>query len=254
MEFFQFQGVSIAYVDLRADEGANDPVILIHGFASNHLVNWVNTSWSRTLNRAGFRVIALDNRGHGQSGKLYAPEDYSAAIMAEDAGALMDHLGIARADVMGYSMGARIATFLALKSPERVRSLLLGGLGIRLIEGGGLPSGIAEAMETPSLASLTDPAQRMFRQFAEQTGSDLLALAACMRGSRQRVSVEEFSALAMPVMVSVGTRDPIAGDPHRLAALARNGQAFDVLDRDHNSAVGDRSHKEAVLAFLARRP
>jgi pimeloyl-ACP methyl ester carboxylesterase len=121
MEFFQSQGVSIGYVDLRADEGANDPVILIHGFASNHLVNWVNTSWTRTLNRAGFRVIALDNRGHGQSGKLYAPEDYSAAIMAEDAEALMDHLGIARADVMGYSMGARIATFLALKSPERGR-------------------------------------------------------------------------------------------------------------------------------------
>ena len=158
MEFFQSQGVSIAYVDLRADEGANDPVILVHGFASNHLVNWVNTSWTRTLNRAGFRVIALDNRGHGESAKLYDPELYQIGTMAGDVRALMDHLHIERADMMGYSMGARIATFLALKSPERVRSLLLGGLGIRLIEGGGLPSGIAEAMEANPLLDTAAPA------------------------------------------------------------------------------------------------
>ena len=86
---------------------------------------------------------------------------------------------------MGYSMGARIAAFLALEHPDRVRSMVLGGLGMHLIDGVGLPESIAEALEAPSLADVTDPQGRMFRAFADQTKSDRRALAACIRGSRQ---------------------------------------------------------------------
>ncbi len=109
MQFFDSDGVRIAYIDFAPASGAGDPVLLVHGFASNHAVNWVNTMWVKTLTRAGYRVIALDNRGHGQSEKLYEPAAYTPAVMAEDARRLLDHLGIERADVMGYSMGARIA-------------------------------------------------------------------------------------------------------------------------------------------------
>ncbi len=66
----------------------------------------------------------------------------------------MDHLDIPRADVMGYSMGARIAAFLALAHPDRVRSAVFGGLGSRLVDGVGLPESIAEALEAPSLADV----------------------------------------------------------------------------------------------------
>ena len=137
MPSFQNDGVDIAYLD----EGEGEPVVLVHGFASTKEVNWVNPGWVSTLTRAGRRVIALDNRGHGASAKLYDPAAYHSAVMAEDVRALLDHLGIARADVMGYSMGARIAAFLALAHPERVRSVVLGGLGIRLVDGVG-PAGI----------------------------------------------------------------------------------------------------------------
>ena len=89
------------------DEGEGEPIVLIHGFASNKEVNWVYPGWVTTLRRAGRRVIALDNRGHGESTKLYDPAAYHSAIMAEDVRALLDHLGLGRADVMGYSMGAR---------------------------------------------------------------------------------------------------------------------------------------------------
>jgi pimeloyl-ACP methyl ester carboxylesterase len=254
MHSFLSAGVRIAYVDIAPEEGAGDPVVLVHGFASNHAVNWVNTSWTRTLSRAGYRVVALDNRGHGRSEKLYEPAAYSSDVMAADVSRLMDHLGIARADVMGYSMGARITAHLALAAPDRVRSALLGGLGIHLVEGVGLPLGIADAMEAPSLDVLTDPMQRMFRAFAEQTGSDLKALAACIRGSRQTLTREQVASIRVPVQVAVGTRDAVSGDGPALAALIPGAVAVDIPGRDHNLAVGDKIHKQAVLDFLAHRP
>src|SRR5215211_6859454 len=112
MLFFSSQGVRLAYIDVPPESGSGDPVLLVHGFASNHAVNWVNTLWVTTLTRAGYRVIALDNRGHGQSQKLYRPEDYDSSVMAGDLRRLLDHLGLERADLIGYSMGARIAAHL----------------------------------------------------------------------------------------------------------------------------------------------
>ena len=254
MQSFSSGGVRIAFVDVPPATGAADPVVLVHGFASNHAVNWVNTLWIQALTRAGYRVVALDNRGHGQSEKLYRPEDYDSSVMAGDVRRLLDHLGIARADVMGYSMGARIAAHLAVIDPDRVRSLLLGGLGIRLVHGVGLPMNIADAMEVPSLDRLTDPMQRMFRAFAEQTKSDLKALAACIRGSRQTLSEQEVAGIRAPTLVSVGTADTVAGPAGELASLMPNARALDIPGRDHNLAVGDKVHKQGVLAFLAERP
>jgi pimeloyl-ACP methyl ester carboxylesterase len=248
-------GCEVAYVDLLPQPGPGAPgsaILLIHGFASTHAVNWVATSWTTTLTAAGHRVIAMDNRGHGRSQKFYSPEDYDTKLMAADAAHLLDHLGVPRAHVMGYSMGARIAAYLALARPERVESLLLGGLGIHLVEGVGLPVGIADAMEATSLAALTDPTQRMFRAFAEQTKSDLRALAACIRGSRQVVSREEVGRIRARTLISVGTRDGIAGSAEDLARLIPGARALDIPGRDHNLAVGDRVHKEGVLAFLAQ--
>jgi pimeloyl-ACP methyl ester carboxylesterase len=254
MQFFTSGGIRLAYIDVPPESGAGDPILLIHGFASNHAVNWVNTLWVTTLTRAGFRAIAFDNRGHGQSDKLYRVEDYDSSVMAGDAARLLDHLGIERADVMGYSMGARIAAHLAVIAPARVRSLMLGGLGIRLVHGVGLPLNIADAMEAPSLDTLTDPMQRMFRAFAEQTRSDLQALAACIRGSRQTLSEEEVAAIAAPALVSVGTSDTVAGSAQQLADIMPNARALDIPGRDHNLAVGDKAHKQGVLDFLAHRP
>ena len=252
---FSSDGVEIAFIDV-APEGHDrgEPILLIHGFASNHRINWVNPRWVETLTHAGRRVVAFDNRGHGASEKLYAPADYRSDLMARDAANLLAHLGVGRADVMGYSMGARIASFLALGRPELVRSLILGGLGDRLVHGAGLPAGVAEAMEVPSLDSLSDPIQRMFRAFADQTKSDRAALAACIRGSRQSLTPAGVARIAQPTLVAVGTLDEVAGDPLRLAAMLPRGEALDIPGRDHNRAVGDKAFKAGVLAFLQRRP
>lgn len=252
MQKFSSDGVNLAFIDLAPTNDAprGESIILVHGFASSHMVNWVNTQWTKTLTHAGYRVVALDNRGHGQSDKPHEPEAYSSHIMAEDVRRLMDHLEIARADVMGYSMGARISAHLALAHPQRLRSLLLGGLGIHLVEGVGLPLGIADAMEAPSLDVLSDPMQRMFRAFADANKSDLEALAACIRGSRQTLTPDEVGRIVMPTLISVGTKDDVAGSGQELAALIPNAEAFAIEGRDHNLAVGDKIHKQAVLDFL----
>jgi pimeloyl-ACP methyl ester carboxylesterase len=248
MPRFQHGSVEIAFLD----EGEGEPIVLVHGFASNKEVNWVQPGWIATLKRAGRRAIALDNRGHGQSSKLYDPAAYHTDTMADDVRALLDHLGIVRADTMGYSMGARICAFLALKAPERVRSAIFGGLGIHLVEGG-LPESIAAALEAPSLADVTDPQGRMFRAFAERTGSDLKALAACIRGSRQTLTREQVASIRVPVLIAVGTKDTVAGSAHALVALIPGAQVLDIPGRDHMLAVGDKVFKAGVLKFLAER-
>ena len=255
MQTFLSDGVTLAYRDMPA-EGLDlgEPILLIHGFASSHQINWIAPSWATTLTRAGRRTILFDNRGHGESEKLYDPESYATERMAQDAVNLLDHLSVSHADVMGYSMGARIAAFLALQHPARVRGLILGGLGDHLVDGVGLPLGIADAMEAPSLAMLLDPTQRLFRAFAEQNRSDLRALAACIRGSRQTLTVAEVGAIVAPTLIAIGTADTVAGDGHKLAAMFKQAKALDIPGRDHNRAVGDKVYKDGALEFLAFRP
>jgi pimeloyl-ACP methyl ester carboxylesterase len=250
LQTFLHDGLRLAFRDEPAAGGHNTPVLLIHGFASSISVNWMFPGWFKTLGDAGYRVIAIENRGHGASDKPHAPEAYATLKMAEDARALLDHLGISHAFVQGYSMGARISSFLALHHPERVAALALGGLGIHLIDGVGLPLGIAEALERDDPENITDPTQKMFRLFAEKNRQDLVALAACIRGSRQVLSREEAGRIAVPTLVCVGTNDPIAGAPEPLAALIPDARAFAIEGRDHNLAVGDRTHRAAVLAFF----
>jgi len=250
MPHFTHDDVEIAFLD----EGDGEPIVLVHGFASNKAVNWVYPGWVTTLVRAGRRVIALDNRGHGESTKLYDPAAYHSAIMAEDVRALLDHLGLERADVMGYSMGARNTAFLVLAHADRVRAAVLGGLGMALVEGGGLPDRIAAALEAPSLADVSDPRGRTFRAFAEQTHSDLRALAACIRGSRQSLSAAEVGRIGVPVLIAVGSTDDIAGEPDGLADLIPGAEALVIPGRDHMLAVGDRVFKAGVTEFLSRRP
>lgn len=250
MQSFQSDGVEIAYLD----EGTGDPILLIHGFASNARVNWADTGWVRFLTSNGLRVIAMDNRGHGRSQKLYRMEDYGAPQMAEDARRLLDHLGIQRADVMGYSMGARITAFLALAHPDRVRSCIFGGLGINMVRGMAGTGPIAHALEAESIDQVTNPTARTFRAFAEQTQSDLKALAACIRASRAPLTAEDVGRIACPVLVAVGSDDVVGGSAAALAGLIPGAQALEIEGRDHMKAVGDRRYKDGVLAFLQRRP
>ena len=250
MPSFHHGAVEIAYLD----EGEGDPIILVHGFASNKNVNWVYPTWVSELRKSGRRVIALDNRGHGESAKLYDPAQYSIPTMAGDVLALMDHLGIPQADIMGYSMGGRMTAWLGLNEPQRLRSAILGGIGVGgLIEGTGPGETVAEALEAPSLDDVTDPVGRTFRAFADQTRSDHRALAACLRGTRDLMRKDQAARIDVPVLIAVGSTDEIAGSAAALGEIIPGSEVLDIPNRDHMRAVGDKVYKNGVLDFLSRR-
>jgi pimeloyl-ACP methyl ester carboxylesterase len=250
LQKFVSDGIGLAFID----EGAGDPVLLIHGFASSVRHNWIEPGWVSLLVRHGYRVIAFDNRGHGASDKLYDRARYGAPLMAADARRLLDHLSIARPDVMGYSMGARITAFLALSQPQRVRSAIFGGLGANMVRPMAGTGPIAAALEAASIDEVKNATARTFRAFAERTGSDLKALAACIRGSRDPITKEMVASLTCPVLVAAGTEDVIGGQADELAQLIPGAQALPIPRRDHMLAVGDRVYKQGVLNFLKRRP
>jgi pimeloyl-ACP methyl ester carboxylesterase len=246
MQKFNSDGVEIAYEVW----GAGPPVLLIHGFASSAFVNWRDTHWVKVLTEAGHQVIALDNRGHGQSEKLYDSALYSAAIMAEDARRLLDHLNISQADVMGYSMGARITAFLTMVHPARVRRAVFAGLASRMITGVGGSEAIALALEAESASTVEDRGARGFRIFADQTKSDRRALAACIRSSRVKIAADDLARISVPVLVVAGENDDVAGNVAELTSIIAGSQGVVLPGRNHMNAVGDREYKNAVLVFL----
>jgi pimeloyl-ACP methyl ester carboxylesterase len=230
--------------------GEGPPVLLIHGFASNARVNWIDTSWVKTLNKAQYQAITFDNRGHGRSGKLYEPGLYSADLMAEDAKRLIEHLGYTAVFVIGYSMGARIAATLMLRYPALVSAAVLGGLAANLIRGLGQTEEIAKTLEADQPDPQTDKAVLGYRKFAEQTGSDRKALAACMRASRQEIPHSELMRITAPVLVVAGAEDVTAGPVEPLVEALPNAEGLVLPGRDHMKAVGDRMFKEATIKFL----
>jgi pimeloyl-ACP methyl ester carboxylesterase len=249
MQTFEHQGFDLAFLDSPVGENS-ETVLLVHGFASSVAVNWVNPGWIKTLNEAGYRVVAFDHRGHGKSTKSHDPADYTPAAMADDAAALLDHLGIEKAHVFGYSMGARVSAFMALNHPERVATLIFGGLGIGMVEGVGEWNIVADALLAEDPSTIEHPRGKMFRAFADQTRSDRKALAACIETSRELLPEADIARIAQPTLIGVGTRDEIAGSAAELAALMPNAQAFEIERRDHMQSVGDRTFKARVLEFL----
>ncbi|MEO9787874.1 MAG: alpha/beta fold hydrolase, partial [Aurantimonas coralicida] len=176
MDTFTSDGLQLAFTD--TGERDRPAVLLVHGFASSMRVNWIDTGWVKTLNEAGYRVVAFDHRGHGQSAKPQDEAAYTPQKMAGDVVKLLDHLEIGETVIFGYSMGARVSAFTALAAPERISRIVFGGLGIGLVEGVGDWDPIAAALLAPSLDDVTDPRGRMFRAFADRTRSDRHALAA----------------------------------------------------------------------------
>lgn len=252
MARFISEGIEIAYETYGAENGGLSPVLLIHGFASNGKVNWVDTGWVELLVGTGRQVVVIDNRGHGASEKLYDPVYYPAGEMAKDAANLIDHLALDNVVAMGFSMGARITAFLALQNSARLQAAVIGGMGINLIRGMSSSGVIVAGLEAATREEVVDRTARQFRIFAEHTKSDLRALAACMKSTRQKISEKDVGRINLPVLVAVGSEDVTAGPPQELVELLPQGEVLVIEGRDHMRSTGDKQFKDGVLAFLGR--
>lgn len=249
-------GIRIAY-DI-AGEGART-IVLVHGFASDRKQNWKAPGWYDTLTGAGLCVVALDCRGHGESGKPHDPSFYGHEKMAEDVIAVMDDADVGEAVLMGYSMGGYISMSLLLRHPERFSKVIIAGVGASYLdvhaanEGTNDPkrrAAIADALVVDDPSTITNVTARNFRLFADQPGKDRLALAACMRGNRDSFTVEQLGKSSRPVLVVCGEKDELTGPPGPLAAAFADGRSVTVPNRDHMSTVGDKAYKQAALSFI----
>jgi pimeloyl-ACP methyl ester carboxylesterase len=247
MAQFQSGGVSIAYDDVGA---GGRPIILVHGFASNRNENWRRMGWYGALERRRTRFVAFDARGHGESGKPHELEAYGRETMVGDIFALMDHLGVQRADLLGYSMGARISLAAALAKPERVGDLILGGVGGKLFDPPPPGTPMADAMNAASIDAISEPLLKSFRQFADEQGEDRLALAACSLGRGENFTRDEVSGLSTHTLVVAGARDELAGVPDELAAVIPDAKAVTLPGCNHFSAIPHALFKAAVFDFL----
>jgi pimeloyl-ACP methyl ester carboxylesterase len=247
MASFVSDGLTLAY-DHFPGEGR--PVILIHGFASNRNENWRRLGWYGAFERKRVHMAALDCRGHGESAKPHDPSAYARAAMVGDIVALLDHLGSERADLVGYSMGARIALACALAYPKRFPLVTLGGIGSKLFEPRPPGTPMADAMDAADPETICDPMLRSFRRFADEQGEDRLALAALTRTSEPPVTRDDVSKLAVETLIVAGSHDELAGDPRALAALIPGTKAVVLPGCDHFSAIPHALFKAAVFDFL----
>jgi pimeloyl-ACP methyl ester carboxylesterase len=245
-------GVTLAYDDIAPAGGAQRTIVLLHGFTSNRNEGWRRTGWYAAFERRGIRVVALDQRGHGESAKLYEPDAYTRDRLAADVLALMDHVGLPRADVFGYSMGTRTALAVAIAAPERVSNLILGGVGGKLLEPSPAVTGnpMAEALLAADPETITEPMLKSFRQFADEQGEDRQALAAFVQAKNPPLDQDAMRALPMPVLVVAGQGDAGAGDPEDLARAFPHGFGVTVVGCDHFSAIPHALTKAAVFDFL----
>ncbi len=224
-------------------------VVALHGFASSARANWEATGWVRDLTRAGFRVIALDQRGHGSSEKPHDPAMYSMDLLIADLLAVMDTYMIDEARFAGYSLGARVGWQAALDLPERLSRAVLGGIP----DGDPLTRFQVDQAKafiergTPVEDRLTDAYVSMA---ASIPGNDLAALTALVEGMRGGVQPDPDNPPQLPILFATGSEDRILEASRSLADAAPDGDFFVIPDRNHFNAPTSRHFRDAAVAFL----
>jgi pimeloyl-ACP methyl ester carboxylesterase len=241
-DFRSFDDVRLSY----EIDGDGPPVLLLHGFATDGYINWVRPGITDKLNSAGYRTIALDQRGHGLSDKPHEPEAYENDAMVRDAQALLDHLGIDACFVCGYSMGARNALGLVTED-ERPRAAVLGGVGSNMLHAREFGGAIAEAMRAPDKNTVADKFARSFRDFADLTGADREALAAIQ--SMARPPLERLAQIGIPTLVLCADNDPLVANPQELAD-AIPGAKVAIVGGTHLNVVNNPEFQRELLEFL----
>jgi len=261
--WFDSNGVKIHY----REWGTGTPVVLLHGFALN-ASRWEAAGVPGKLAAAGYRALVLDCRGHGLSGKPHDPNAYGAE-MGRDVIRLLDHLGIEKAHVVGYSMGGFVAGKARELHPERLLSFVIGGSGwyregdyaIAELTGPDIADGLEKtgdfkfmlrAFEAKRVPPVPE-SQIEERNARMMEGNDPLALAAVMRGwATFAVPEASLRANKVPALAIIGSDDPIKPKTDRLKDVMSNLEVVVIEGADHG-ALAHPSFAQQVVLFLDRQ-
>ncbi len=238
-------GQRIAYERTAGDH----PVLLVHGFASTGALTWEATGWVRALADAGRGAIVVDLRGHGQSSGPHDAGAYSPAILARDLLAVLDTEALGPVDVIGYSMGSNVSLALAQGSPDRVRRLVVGGIGtVEQFARWGVDAFRAAILHPDDAVSAPadSPIAPLIASLRQAPGLDREALAACVEG----MAAHPLGlASHVPTMLVVGDADPVTQGREEAARLL-GAELVVIPKRNHVTTLSARAFKQAALPFL----
>ncbi|MEV6299945.1 alpha/beta fold hydrolase [Actinoplanes sp. NPDC051861] len=250
-KFRSTDGVEIHFQSWDGDP--DQPLVLLHhGFIANGTTNWVLPGVVGALQAAGRRVVAIDARGHGESGKPHDPAFYGERRMSEDVVTLLDLLGATEVDLVGYSMGGIVSLITATRE-SRVRRLVVGGIGSAVVELGGVDTRVIgaeplrEALHADDPATIANPAAAGFRSFIDAVGGDRAALAA--QAARMHAEPIALDTISVPTLVIAGRDDALATRPGLLAD-AIPGARLAVIDGDHLGAVREPAFTTELIKFI----
>lgn len=229
-------------------------VLCVHGFASSCRDNWVSTGWVRDLTRAGFRVLGVDQLGHGASDAPHESSEYTMDALVQDLVTVLDTYLLDTIRYSGYSLGARVGWQLAVQAPERVERAVLGGIP------DGRPLARLQIEQARAYAEsgapVDDRVTQNYLTLAERVrGNDLLALIALAEGMRfGDADPDPEHPPAQPVLFATGSDDAILEQSRALAAATPSGRFFEVPGRHHFNAPGSRAYRHAALGFFTEAP
>lgn len=238
--------------------GDGRPLVLVHGWGASARRNWVDLGWVDVLAPVR-RLVLMDSRGHGRSEPAASQADYGYAAMSQDVLQVMDEVGIAEADLFGYSMGAFIGVSLLGHHRDRFSSMVLGGIGDETAESAAACHLIAASLRAEDPADVVDPVGRAYRRYVDadpQNDRESLAMAALQMwpdGHPLSLGGDGLSDVDIPVLIVDGADDhPYVDTVGDLAAVIPTAELVTIPDVDHHTVVGDARFKAAVLEFLSR--
>ncbi|WP_105567079.1 alpha/beta fold hydrolase [Microbacterium halophytorum] len=225
-------------------------VLAVHGFASSCRDNWAATGWVRELTRAGFRVLGVDQRGHGLSEKPHEPDDFSMDHLVADLETILDQHLVEDFHYLGYSLGARVGWHTAVALPHRLNRAVLGGIP------DGKPLGRIDLAQAHAYlehgTEVTDRDTINYVKLADRVpGNELRSLIALAEGMRFDADDPDLgNPPPQPILFATGSKDTILEQSRRLAEGAPDGWFFEIPGRNHFNAPGSRDFRDAGVEFF----
>lgn len=251
MLHFSNEGISLAY----EVHGAGQPVVMLHGAAVTFTGNFDACGWIDPLTTRGLQVIGLDFRGHGASDKPADATLHGTTALTSDVIALLDHLDIDQACLVGFSIGTTIGLHALHTHPKRFRAAALVATGEGIIGSGAyqfpaiLPP-LVDVLRLPETPSDASPGHVIYSMMAEQVAGDRAGVAAALAGEYPPCSVDEAASVDIPVLVVSGDEDVVLGQGRRLAETLPRSRYLEIAGANHFSLAVDESVQQAVAEFL----